>query len=144
VLFKPEWGQYDMAIGKNIISAFSGPGDLSSFNLINHELSLHSQNIKKSKSQKKLENLYQNVRNFREKHHTPESIMLDLFNQVAKNFPNEWLILIELYELGYQLSYKNLNEKIMSHLGGIKRKFPKNIQLIDDGILIVQDTTNSQ
>ena len=141
-LFKPEWGQYDMAIGKNIISAFSGPGDLSSFNLITHELSNHSQNIKKSKQQESLENLYQNVRDFREKHQTSVSIMLDLFNQVVKNFTNEWLILIEMYELAQQLSHKTLSEKIIRHLEHIKQNFPKNRQLIDDGISIVQNTTN--
>ena len=102
----------------------------------------HSQNIKKSKQQESLENLYQNVRDFREKHQTSVSIMLDLFNQVVKNFTNEWLILIEMYELAQQLSHKTLSEKIIRHLEHIKQNFPKNRQLIDDGISIVQNTTN--
>jgi len=31
VLFQPEWGIYDMAVGKKIVSAFSGPADSNSF-----------------------------------------------------------------------------------------------------------------
>ena len=36
VLFRPEWGIYDMAVGKKVISAFSGPADVNSFDMINH------------------------------------------------------------------------------------------------------------
>jgi phenylalanine-4-hydroxylase len=34
VLFQPEWGVYDMAVGKKVTSAFSGPADVNSFDLI--------------------------------------------------------------------------------------------------------------
>ena len=56
--------------------------------------------------------------------------MLDLFNQVVKNFTNEWLILIEMYELAQQLSHKTLSEKIIRHLEHIKQNFPKNRQSV--------------
>jgi phenylalanine-4-hydroxylase len=36
ILFKPEWGKYDMAVGKKVVSAFSGPADCKSFDLITH------------------------------------------------------------------------------------------------------------
>ena len=36
ILFQPEWGIYDMAVGKKVISAFSGPADVNSFDLISH------------------------------------------------------------------------------------------------------------
>ena len=31
VLFKPEWGLYDMAVGKEVVSAYAGPADVESF-----------------------------------------------------------------------------------------------------------------
>ena len=31
ILFKPEWGIYDMAIGKEVISGYAGPADVNSF-----------------------------------------------------------------------------------------------------------------
>ena len=66
VLFQPEWGVYDMAIGKKVVSAFSGPADINSFNLISHVS--ESQTIKHQKDEKQLEleKIYKNIRLYRE------------------------------------------------------------------------------
>jgi phenylalanine-4-hydroxylase len=53
ILFKPEWGIYDMAVGKKIISAFSGPADINSFDMTTHIPS--SKTIKATKTQKRIE-----------------------------------------------------------------------------------------
>ena len=37
VLFQPEWGKFDMAVGKEVISAFAGPADWHSFDMITHK-----------------------------------------------------------------------------------------------------------
>ena len=66
ILFKPEWGTYDMAVGKNIVSAFSGPADLNSFDLITHVPSEKTIHVKKSNELLKLEALYQQVRDYRD------------------------------------------------------------------------------
>jgi phenylalanine-4-hydroxylase len=64
VLFQPEWGVYDMAVGKKVTSAFSGPADVNSFDLISHLPS--SKTIKaKHSAERDLEILYQTVRNTR-------------------------------------------------------------------------------
>jgi phenylalanine-4-hydroxylase len=57
VLFAPEWGIYDMAVGKKITSAFSGPADVSSFDMITHVPSSHTIKQKKSSKREELENL---------------------------------------------------------------------------------------
>ncbi len=62
VLFEPHWGIYDMAVGKDVVSAFSGPADLQSFDLLTHVPSTQTIHIKKSEKQLKLERLYQQIK----------------------------------------------------------------------------------
>ena len=66
ILFKPEWGNYDMAIGKEVISAFAGPADAKSFNLITHKTSSTTIKSKKTPQREELESLYESVRNIRD------------------------------------------------------------------------------
>ena len=66
VLFKPEWGAYDMAIGKEVISAFAGPADVNSFEEIGQVSNIVMQKIYYSDSEKKLFNMYSVVREIRE------------------------------------------------------------------------------
>src|SRR5690606_30964305 len=66
VLFQPEWGIYDMAVGKKVVSAYSGPADVRSFDLITHVPSSKTIKAKKSPERAELEDLYQNIRNTRE------------------------------------------------------------------------------
>ncbi|MFY8066841.1 MAG: aromatic amino acid hydroxylase, partial [Flavobacterium sp.] len=65
VLFQPEWGIYDMAVGKKVISAFSGPADVNSFDMINHVPSSQTIKQKKSAEREELEKLYASIRNIR-------------------------------------------------------------------------------
>ena len=61
VLFKPEWGVYDMAIGKEVISAFAGPADVNSFEEIGQVSNTIMQKIHYSNSDKKLFGMYSKV-----------------------------------------------------------------------------------
>ena len=63
ILFKPEWGIYDMAVGKEVVSVFAGPADDNSF-LTNYKVprSSSAKIVYDSKSQK-LHKLYNEVKN---------------------------------------------------------------------------------
>ena len=65
MLFLPEWGNYDMAVGKEIISAFSGASDVNSFEDISKVSDTKTQKIKYSETEKELYNLYEEVRELR-------------------------------------------------------------------------------
>ena len=65
ILFRPEWGRYDMAVGKEIVSAFAGPADHKSFDLITHKTSSTTIKSKKTPEREELESLYESVRNIR-------------------------------------------------------------------------------
>ena len=64
VLFDPAWGIFHLAVGKEVVSAFSGPADTTSFNLVEHELSASSTIIPKTEKVAALERLYTQVRKY--------------------------------------------------------------------------------
>ncbi len=74
LLFKPEWGNYDMAVGKEIISAFAGPADAKSFDMITHKPSSTTIKSKKTPEREELESLYESVRNIRQGKNTKFSL----------------------------------------------------------------------
>ncbi|SFZ93261.1 phenylalanine-4-hydroxylase [Flaviramulus basaltis] len=137
ILFKPEWGIYDMAVGKDIISAFSGPADLNSFDLITHKTSSETIHIKKSKKRLELETFYQQVRDYREGKNRTIS-RTKVLEQLIEKHPTDWLLTIELYELAFLGNEKQLCENILHHLETIKQNKPQVGKLIDDGLAIIK------
>jgi phenylalanine-4-hydroxylase len=136
VLFKPEYGIYDMAVGKTIVSAFSGPADLNSFDLITHIPSSKTIHIKKTNEQLKLETLYKQVREYREGKNRTIS-RTKVLDELIENYPTDWLLPVVLYELAFKGNETKLCEAILNHLENIKRIKPKVGRLIDDGLKII-------
>src|SRR5690606_5749472 len=101
ILFRPEWGTYDMAVGKEIVSGFSGPADVDSFDMITHIPSSKTIKAKMTLEREELERLYAGVRNIREG--KPASVTLkEAFGAVSANHPNDWLLSVEIAELAHQ------------------------------------------
>ncbi len=136
VLFKPEWGTYDMAVGKEVVSAFSGPADLNSFNLITHVPSSKTIHIKKSDARLQLESLYQQIRDYREDKNKTIS-RTKVLEQLIEKHPNDWLLSIELYELAFKGNEKTLCNRVLDHLEIVKQNNPHVGHLIDGGLEII-------
>ena len=136
ILFKPDWGIYDMAVGKEVTSAFSGPADLNSFNLITHVPSSKTIHVKKSKERLELESLYQQVKENREKKNRTIS-RTKVLDQLIDKHPNDWLLSVELYELAFKANEKKLCESILKHLETVKQKNPNVGHLIEGGLEII-------
>ena len=136
VLFEPHWGIYDMAVGKDIVSAFSGPADLQSFDLITHVPSTQTIHIKKSEKQLKLERLYQQIRDYRESKNRTIS-RTKVLEELIKNHSNDWLLTIEIYELATFNNDKTLISCCLEHLERLKLNRPEVGRLIDDGLGII-------
>lgn len=139
ILFKPEYGIYDMAVGKNIVSAFSGPADLNSFDLITHKITSETIHIKKSEKRLKLESFYQQIRDYREGKNRTIS-RTKVLEQLIEKHPNDWLLPVELYELAFVGNETKLCESILNHLEIIKQKKPEVGKLIDDGLEIIKQS----
>ncbi|WP_029037931.1 aromatic amino acid hydroxylase [Salinimicrobium xinjiangense] len=136
VLFKPEWGNYDMAIGKEVISAFAGPADAKSFNLITHTPSSTTIKSKKTPEREELESLYESVRNIRQGKNTKFSLDA-AFDLVKKYHLRDWLLSVEIFELTSGKDEK-LASKVLEHLEDVKERRPEVAHLIDNGIGLVK------
>jgi phenylalanine-4-hydroxylase len=136
VLFQPEWGIYDMAVGKKITSAYSGPADVRSFDLITHVPSSKTIKAKRSPEREELEGLYQNIRNIREgKGHTLS--IAETFAKLKDNHPNDWLLSVEIAELLNKDNNDELLSEVMAHLDLVKKKRPEVAHLIDGGLELI-------
>lgn len=136
VLFQPEWGIYDMAVGKEIKSAFSGPADSKSFDMINHVPSSQTIKQKKSAEREELERLYKNVRNIREGKNA-EITLKEAFGAVSSNHKNDWLLSLEILEIAQKENQTDLIEKTQNHLEKLKVVRPEIAHLITNGMELI-------
>ena len=136
ILFKPEWGIYHLAIGKKITSAFAGPADFNSFDLIQHKISSTTAKPKISAQRQELEDLYLAVRNYREGKNTKFSPQA-VFDILKKSHQKDWLLSVELYELAKDENNTTFKTEILQHLEQVKAQHPKVKHLIEDGLELV-------
>lgn len=136
ILFLPEWGLYHMAVGEHITSAFNGPADLNSFDLISHELTDTTVKREANTERRDLEQYYQQVRDYRDGINTTIS-RNKVFQEINVKFPNDWLLSVELYELAKSTNETNLADRILKHLESVKGNNPNVGHLIDDGLRLV-------
>ena len=133
ILFKSDKELYNMAVGQDIVSAFNGPADLSSFELVTHSISSTIPKSEISKGSTPLERYYEQIRHFREGKNTTIS-RHKVFEAVCEDYPDDWLLCVELYELAKENGDVNFSKEIMAHLNEVKLNNPKVGQLIDDGL----------
>jgi len=136
VLFQPEWGIYDMAVGKKVVSAYSGPADVNSFDMITHVPSSKTIKAVKSAEREELEGFYKNVRNIREGKDTSQSLT-DIFTLLKEKYTNDWLLSVEIAELAHKKNNQDLLQAVMLHLDAIKAKRPEVAHLIEGGLELI-------
>ena len=136
VLFEPTWGIYDMAVGKKVTSAFSGPADVNSFDMITHVASSHTIKAKKSDERASLEALYKSVRMIREGNDNNESLK-NIFLELKLNHPKDWLLSVEIAELLTSNSDNELMQEVLIHLEKLKESRTEIAKLISNGLELV-------
>ena len=131
-MFQPEWGVYDMAIGKEIVSAYSGVADVNSFEDLGNISKIKTHKISYSKKDKELYKLYDEVRNIREKSLVSEDKITAIFNKLISDFPTDWLLPLKLFELSLKSKF-SIRNVVKSHLNELAKQ-QKLIDLINNGI----------
>ncbi|WP_237274369.1 aromatic amino acid hydroxylase [Tenacibaculum ovolyticum] len=110
VLFRPEWGVYDMAIGKELVSAYSGPADVDSFGDLGKVSETKTDKIQYSESDNKLYEMYDDVRRSRVEETVTEEKVMIIFKTLKSEYTTDWLLPLELYELALANNYSIKNE----------------------------------
>lgn len=106
IYFEPSWGEFDLVLGETIPSVFGGPADRDAFG--EHEIidatSTPGRETPYSEAEHELFLHYQSLYNVREQraHATPPALaahLQKLAENVLRESPDEWLLLLEIYEL---------------------------------------------
>lgn len=142
ILFQPDWGNYDMAIGKKVVSAFSGPADVNSFDLINTVPKTTTIKAKHTDERDDLEVLYQTVRMIRENKDS-KSELKSVFEKLKNNHTNDWLLSVEIAEL-LKDSDEKLLQEVLVYLDQLKEKRPEVAHLISGGLDLIFDSSLPQ
>ena len=136
ILFQPEWGIYDMAVGKKVISVFSGPADVNSFDLISHVPTSKTIKAKHTAERDDLEVLDRTVRNIRKTKDT-ETSLAPIFEKLQTNHPNDWLLAVEIIELLKDRHEPQLLQEVMNYLEKLKEKRTEVAHLIAGGLDLI-------
>lgn len=136
ILFKPECGIYDMAIGKEVISAYAGAADVNSFDDMSKVSNTKTHKINYSEMEKELYGLYDQVCEMRTTNSVSEEKVTFIFNQLQSKFSKDWLSLLELYELSIKKEYA-IEKEILKALHDLKSN-KSYTKLIENGLILCQ------
>ena len=136
ILFHPLWGIYDMAIGSNIVSAFSGIADPNSYGLNFAPPKEKTHKIKYSTKEIELFHLYDEVRKIRLSSHKNLKKLESITEELIANYPEDWLLPLEIYEIIKKDKNSKTSDKLVPHLTNLSKN--KSItNLIENGIQLI-------
>lgn len=139
LLYDPDWGTYDMAVGESIVSVFSGAADVEAYkptSRVPHEL---TKKIVYTPEQLRLQKLYGQVREIRDTKGDYNALP-GVFSILKTDFTNDWLLCVELYEILKDSNlYPNQTAEIKAYLEEMKTRKPEYKKLIEDGIRLTDE-----
>lgn len=138
VLFKPEWGTYDIVLAENVASVYYGPADPESFNWQFESPKEKTHKLIYSDNDNEIFEMYQKIRDFREANIAPRNNLEQLYQNINLRCPDEWLLKLELLELSIANDYNQLSEVLTQELNNIKEEHGQLEKLITDGLSINQ------
>lgn len=140
VLFEPAWGTYDMMVGSEVPTVFGGPADRVAFGETDDFIAARVPQPQYSQKQKELFALYQTIRDLRDNKIKPPELergILEVQVELETQYPQEWLLRLEMLELLNVYSPKNEMRTIITRqLLAIAQQEPSKKALIEDGLAL--------
>lgn len=121
VLFAPEWGTFDMAVGEKITSVYGGSADQSAFPLYSKPLDTATQSRAHSKEEQALYDEYELIRTIREEGEGNGDDFNTQCDRVLATYPDEWLLLFELAEYRAKKQKDALFNRLFKRLSELKQ-----------------------
>jgi phenylalanine-4-hydroxylase len=134
ILFKPEYGVYDMAIGSSVVSAFSGAADPESFENLYSVSKVKTISYKMSEKELRLNEIAEQIRLIRQDTFDL-GLLKNLFFKLKTEHPENWLLALEVLELTNNEKFGSKIEEYLIELSNEN----KNIEnLVQSGIAMVK------
>jgi phenylalanine-4-hydroxylase len=138
ILFEPEWGVYDMAVGERISSVFNGAADKDAYNQVALVPKERTIKVPSDAKRKRLENLYAQVRKIREGK-TGYERLGEIWETQQAEHPDDWLLSMEIFEILDSTDQQpKLKAKIEKFLNEKKAKTKDLSTLIGWGFRLVE------
>ena len=137
VLFKPEYGTFDLAVGSSIVSSYAGSADFRSFDNLHHVSDTKTIKTTKDNATLDLESLYKDVREMRESNAVNEQKVETIYASLLNDHNEDWLLTLELLELVSGTQNLNLKELFTDRLNELKIKRIDITHLIESGISLL-------
>jgi len=138
VLFEPEWGVYDMAVGEKITSVFCGAADKDAFLEIAYKSNTGTHHVQYDARTIELHELYQQVRNRR--HSGGDMGFLgNVWRKLQTDHHDDWLCALEILELlDHEDAEPIVAAEIRSFLEQKAENEPQFTKLINDGFYLIK------
>ncbi len=134
ILFQPEWGVYDMAVGKSIISAFGGAADPSGFDFSDQVSNFQMKSAEADDFTKELYRVHDSLK--KQRLHFEPAEFERLIDLVVHKFSDKWLVVLEVKEL---MAIHNIeNQSIESCLENLRKGDKR--KLIEDGLELLEQS----
>lgn len=138
VLFLPEWGLFDMAVGHQIVSVFNGVADKSKYDIQETEISPKSESVVFSNLELRLHAIYASIRQIREQQEGFFKLP-ELAQEIKEVYSNDWLGLLEIYEIVKTVNFDDLlTTSLRNHLKTKIVENPNFSKLISDGLMVIE------
>ena len=138
VLFLPEWGIYDMAVGEKIVSVFNGVADKSKCIIQESVATQKSENHSFSAEELRLQAIYATIRQIREKKEEFAKLP-ELAQEIMEVYPQDWLSLLEIYEIAKTADFDHsFSTDLRNHLNTKIKENPNFSKLISDGLMVIE------
>ncbi len=132
--YQPEWGNFDMAVGTSVISAYSGAADPDAYQLEFQVPAEKTHKINYDDKMRYLHTLYAEVRDIRDNGKNLERLS-EIFNEIANHYSDQWLIVLEILEVALSANLnKGQIQSYRSYLEDLKLRKLDLKNLIDDGL----------
>jgi len=133
ILFKPEYGTFDLAVGSSIVSAYAGSADFRSFDNLYHVSDTKTIQVTKDSKTIALEELYNEVNDMRNNNSFTTEKGTTIYNMLITNYKSDWLLTLELYELSFNTNNADLKTTLLERLKTLKKERTEIAHLINSG-----------
>jgi len=139
VLFAPEWGQYDMAVGEHVVSVYPGSADRGTFDVYPPASRQTTRRVEWSEAEQAEFELYRRLRQLRERGggSVTEGALIALYSEARQQTPDAWLLYLEMLEL----ARGNLASELQSLLKNLGDADPDQQLLIERGIKLLDNSS---
>lgn len=140
VLYRPDWGVFDLAIGAQIVSVFGGASDFKAY-FSRVEPPKKTKPVQKTnltEENSALNEIYREIRDHREGGKKSLEALLRLYGKLGA-YPDDWLSRLELLEMVHSTANSgDFSANLKNDLDQLSRSHPSTGELISRGLALLE------